>query len=73
MEDILIKNKQTLKRGWTTGACALAATQAAYTALLTGTFPDPVKIVLPQGETPSFPLALENLVGGVAKAGMIRM
>lgn len=72
MEDVLIKNKNTLKRGWTTGACALAATQAAYTALLTGTFPDPVKISLPQGETPSFPLALENLVGGVAKAGIIK-
>jgi hypothetical protein len=33
-----------LKRGWTTGACATAATKAAYEALLTGTFPDPVSI-----------------------------
>ncbi len=72
MEDILIKSKKTLKRGWTTGACALAATQAAYTALLSGKFPDPVKISLPQGETPSFPLALEKLSGGVAKAGIIK-
>ena len=31
-----------LRRGWTTGACATAATKAAYTALLTGEFPDPV-------------------------------
>ncbi len=34
----------TLRRGWTTGACASAATAAAYEALLTGTFPDPVTI-----------------------------
>ncbi len=40
-----------LKRGWTTGACATAATRAAYTALLTGAFPDPVTIRLPRGET----------------------
>ena len=28
-----------LRPGWTTGACATAATTAAYTALLTGDFP----------------------------------
>lgn len=38
-----------LRYGWTTGACATASTAAAYTALLTGTFPDPVEIVLPKG------------------------
>ncbi|MEC9343324.1 MAG: cobalt-precorrin-5B (C(1))-methyltransferase, partial [Pseudomonadota bacterium] len=42
-----------LRRGWTTGACATAATKAALTALLTGSFPDPVAITLPKGETPS--------------------
>ncbi len=45
-----------LRRGWTTGACATAATKAACTALLTGTFPDPVRIVLPKGHTPAFAL-----------------
>ncbi|MEU2631198.1 cobalt-precorrin-5B (C(1))-methyltransferase, partial [Kitasatospora sp. NPDC007106] len=39
-----------LRHGWTTGACATAATAAAYTALLTGEFPDPVEIVLPKGQ-----------------------
>ena len=47
-----------LRRGWTTGACAAAATRAAYTALVTGRFPDPVSVTLPGGEEPSFPLVL---------------
>ena len=45
-----------LRRGWTTGACAAAATKAAYLGLLTGRFPDPVQITLPKGERPSFEL-----------------
>lgn len=45
-----------LKRGWTTGACATAATKAALTALLDGDFPDPVTITLPGGQTPAFTL-----------------
>jgi cobalt-precorrin-5B (C1)-methyltransferase len=42
-----------LRRGWTTGACAAAATAAACQALLTGEFPDPVEIALPKGEQPA--------------------
>ncbi|MET8504259.1 cobalt-precorrin-5B (C(1))-methyltransferase [Streptomyces sp. NPDC004787] len=53
-----------LRPGWTTGACATAATTAAYTALLTGEFPDPVTITLPKGQTPSFALAVESLDAG---------
>src|ERR1044071_1097903 len=49
---------EPLRRGWTTGACAAAAARAAFAALLTGRFPDPVTIRLPGGQTPSFPLAL---------------
>ena len=37
-----------LRRGWTTGACAAAAARAAFAALLTGEFPDPVTIRLPR-------------------------
>lgn len=51
-----------LRPGWTTGACATAASTAAYTALLGGEFPDPVTIRLPKGQTPSFALAVEELV-----------
>ena len=62
----------TLRRGWTTGACATAATRAAYEALLTGTFPDPVSITLPRGETPSFALAVEGFGSGEAMAGIVK-
>ena len=46
-----------LRRGWTTGACATAATKAALQQLWGGVFPANVQIVLPRGETPSFALA----------------
>lgn len=61
-----------LRRGWTTGACATAATKAAYQALLTGVFPDPVTITLPKGETPAFPLAREITTAACAEAGIIK-
>ena len=61
-----------LRRGWTTGACATAATKAALTALLTGRFPDPVEIVLPKGERPSFPLARAELRADAALAGVVK-
>lgn len=63
---------QPLRRGWTTGACATAATKAALTALITGEFPDPVKIELPKGETPSFALAFEAAGDGYATAGVTK-
>ncbi len=61
-----------LRRGWTTGACATAATKAALTALITGEFPDPVSIVLPKGQEPAFPLAFESLGDGYASAGIVK-
>lgn len=61
-----------LKRGWTTGACATAATKAAFTALITGHFPDPVPIILPRGDAPSFALAMEGLTDDYATAGIIK-
>ncbi len=61
-----------LRRGWTTGACATAATRAAYTALLTGTFPDPVAITLPGGEQPAFALAREEVGADYALAGIVK-
>lgn len=66
------ENNQPLKRGWTTGACATAATKAALSALLSGKFEDPVTITLPKGETPSFPLAIEERIEDFARAGIIK-
>lgn len=67
-----IPDSSLLRRGWTTGACATAATAAAYQALLTGAFPDPVTITLPKGETPSFALAREAIGPDWAEAGIIK-
>jgi cobalt-precorrin-5B (C1)-methyltransferase len=61
-----------LRHGWTTGACATAATTAAYTALLTGEFPDPVTIDLPNDRHPSFALAKESLEPGAATVGVVK-
>ena len=66
------QRKAGLRRGWTTGACATAATKAAYAALLTGEFPDPVAITLPRGEKPAFALAFEGLEEGRARAGIVK-
>jgi cobalt-precorrin-5B (C1)-methyltransferase len=61
-----------LRYGWTTGACATAATKAAYTALTTGEFPDPVEITLPKGQRPAFALAIEDLSDDAATAGIVK-
>jgi cobalt-precorrin-5B (C1)-methyltransferase len=61
-----------LRRGWTTGACATAAAKAAYTALLTGVFPDPVEILLPGGRRVAFALAQQTLDDKSATAGVIK-
>jgi len=66
------KPEGALRRGWTTGACATAATKAAYTALLTGRFPDPVTITLPKGEQPAFALAREAWGDGAASAAIVK-
>jgi cobalt-precorrin-5B (C1)-methyltransferase len=64
--------KTNLRKGWTTGACAAAATRAAYEALVRGQFPGTVAITLPGGARPSFALALEELGDGFARAGIIK-
>lgn len=62
----------SLRRGWTTGACATAATKAAVVALLTGEFPDPVRITLPKGHTPAFALTQTRLTGTEAMAAVVK-
>ena len=64
--------KRPLRRGWTTGACATAAAKAAYAALLTGEFPDPVEVTLPRGQRASFALAVTRYGTGFASAGVVK-
>ncbi|MGD0634288.1 MAG: cobalt-precorrin-5B (C(1))-methyltransferase [Beijerinckiaceae bacterium] len=65
-------NPTSLRRGWTTGACAAAGARAACEALLTGHFPASVEIPLPGGQRPSFALASEKLGTGFAEAGIVK-
>ncbi len=64
--------KPSLRRGWTTGACASGAARAAFEALLTGAFPDPVPVALPKGLRPEFALATHELGEGFARAGIVK-
>jgi cobalt-precorrin-5B (C1)-methyltransferase len=68
----MTKLERPLRRGWTTGTCAAAAAKAAYAALLTGEFPDPVEVTLPRGERPSFALATTRQDPGSATAGVVK-
>lgn len=61
-----------LRRGWTTGACATAATKAALSALWGNGFPKSVQITLPRGETPEFPLAHQQLGTDWAEVGITK-
>jgi len=61
-----------LRRGWTTGACATAATKAALQALWGGEFPSEVSITLPKGETPVFPVAYQEQGEDWAEAGVVK-
>lgn len=69
---IVMDQERPLRRGWTTGACATAATAAAYSALLTGSFPDPVEIRLPGGKETAFALAFQALEKEAASAGIVK-
>ena len=64
--------ERPLRRGWTTGTCACAAAKAAYAALVTGTFPDPVEVTLPRGTRASFALAMTRRDDGSAVAGVVK-
>ena len=67
-----VKQQRALRRGWTTGTCAAAAAKAAFAALVTGDFPDPVAVTLPRGDRPSFALAMTRMAGNAATAGIIK-
>ncbi len=66
------KPDRPLRRGWTTGTCATAAATAAYEALLTGSFPEAVTVLLPRGGSVRLPLARSERADGLARAGVIK-
>jgi len=66
------KSSDKLRRGWTTGACATAAVAAAYRALLTGAFPETIKIQLPRGQIQAFDLASSETGNGFTRAGIVK-
>ncbi|MDF0602642.1 cobalt-precorrin-5B (C(1))-methyltransferase [Psychromarinibacter sp. C21-152] len=66
------KPQGDLRRGWTTGACATAATRAALQRLWGGAFPRAVTITLPRGETPTFAVAEARAGDGWAEAGIVK-
>src|SRR5271157_368952 len=68
----MTRQDRPLRRGWTTGTCATAAAKAAFGALVTGEFVDPVEVTLPRGQTPAFALALARNDPGFATAGVVK-
>lgn len=61
-----------LRRGWTTGTCATAATKAALMGLWTGTVPKRVSVTLPKGEIPEFEVVGGRCSPEMAEAGIIK-
>ncbi len=66
------KPETELRRGWTTGACATAAVQAALGGLWEGRVPKSVQITLPRGETPVFAIENSEIGDGWASAAIIK-
>ncbi|MEQ8898370.1 MAG: cobalt-precorrin-5B (C(1))-methyltransferase [Roseovarius sp.] len=66
------KPDRPLRRGWTTGACATAATRAALMGLWGGGRPERVMIVLPRGEQPEFDISHWDQGDGWCEAGVVK-
>ena len=63
---------KTLRRGWTTGACATAATKAALMGMWQNDIPTKVEITLPGGQKPTFDVQHQAQGPGWAEAGIIK-
>lgn len=61
-----------LRRGWTTGACATAATKAALLGLWGQGVRREVQITLPKGETPVFAIAQESTTQDTVTVGITK-
>lgn len=65
-------NPKTLRRGWTTGACATAAVKAALTQLWGGSWPDRMELLLPRGERPVFAVVNRRAGPDWAECGIVK-
>ncbi len=65
-------NAASLRRGWTTGACATAAVKAAVQALMGREPDDPIPVTLPAGTVTHFTLATLIRDGDHVAAGVIK-
>ena len=61
-----------LRFGWTTGTCATAAVNAAYTAIVTGAFPERVSVITPGGKEADLEVAFTYQGQDWVKAGIIK-
>ena len=61
-----------LRFGWTTGTCATAAVYAAYTAMVSGTFPKSVVIDTPVGKVAHLDVASSRIDSNGWMAGIIK-
>ena len=61
-----------LRFGWTTGTCATAAVNAAYTAMVTGAFPERVSVITPGGKEADLEVAFTDQGQDWVKAGIIK-
>lgn len=72
----LTLDERRLRTGWTTGACAVAATKAACIGLLHGSIPPRIEIVLPKpppiGCKPEFNIEDSKLTQASAMAAVIK-
>src|SRR2546426_12550599 len=64
--------RRQLRKGYTTGACATAATKAAALALLKGSSVSEVDVTFPRGEVVSFHTQRCVLGEGWAEASVIK-
>ncbi|MBA4544105.1 MULTISPECIES: cobalt-precorrin-5B (C(1))-methyltransferase [Thermoactinomyces] len=66
------QERKELRHGYTTGACAAAATKAALLSLITGQAVHEVEIVLPVGQMASFSVDQAQLREGEAECSVIK-
>ena len=61
-----------LRFGWTTGTCATAAVNAAYTAMVTGAFPKRVSVITPGGKEANLDVAFTDQGQDWVKVGIVK-